>query len=299
MKRYGQKSNSIFSTCALTICAIAILYSKSITNQKNIIISESIPKKMRAGSFFTLKKSELENYSVHVGTQLLTSLDDKKVYLGAVSLDTPQWTQVWGWKKSENNELEWFGTWIEVEKPPLSVAKKLRIPASVIEQLDSADSNLVAFESKKMQMALSRTDGVLKAQCYQKPIKSLIVSQFASPRTLPSGFSYYHTGVDMRAALGTPIYASGDGEVVFAEKLTVPGNTVIVYHGGGLYSQYKHLSKIEVQPGDKIIRGHKLGLSGATGRVEAPHLHWEFYWKGNPTDPLQLLQVLAPICDQS
>ncbi len=277
---------------------MVVLYPNTLTSQKNILLDFNLPAKTRAGTFFVLPRASLKNYFAYIGNKTLTVLSDKDVYFGAISLDTPQWTQVWGWKKSEN-EMEWFGTWIEVEKLPLSVATKLRIPASIVKELDEADVSIVSAQSQKMRTVLSRTDGILKSLCFKKPIESRIVSNFASPRTLPSGFSYYHTGVDMRAATGTPILASAEGEVVLAENLIVPGNTVVLYHGGGIYSQYKHLSKIEVQIGDRIERGHKLGLSGATGRVEAPHFHWEIYWKGNPTDPLQLLQAVAPICDQS
>lgn len=262
--------------------------------EKNLPLAST----MAAGSFFTLDNELFSEYAVYVGTSRLSQIQERKLLLGAISLNKQRWAQVWGWKVS-NGKYEWFKKWIEVKKLPLSQGNLLQIPTSILKKLQAADESIKIQNQKRAREALSRTDGPLSAQCFSRPLKSLIISKFASPRTLASGRSYYHTGVDMRAAQGTPIFPSGNGEVVLAEKLIVPGNTVIIYHGAGLYSQYKHLSKIEVKPGDFITKKTRLGLSGATGRVEGPHLHWEFYWKGNPVDPLQLLQVWEPICDQS
>jgi len=98
-----------------------------------------------------------------------------------------------------------------------------------------------------------------------------------------------HSGVDLRAATGTPVRASGPGEVALAKDLYFSGLTVILDHGGGLFTLYAHLSRIDVKPGARIESGRTVGLSGATGRVTGPHLHWGAKVGSEIFDPRALL----------
>jgi murein DD-endopeptidase MepM/ murein hydrolase activator NlpD len=100
-----------------------------------------------------------------------------------------------------------------------------------------------------------------------------------------------HSGSDLRAAMGTPIFASNRGRVVLAKDLFYSGNTVFIDHGLGLYTMYLHLSKIEVEPGSIVERGQRIGLSGATGRVTGPHLHWGVRLVDARVDPFSLLKI--------
>ena len=87
------------------------------------------------------------------------------------------------------------------------------------------------------------------------------------------------------------------GTVVFAGHMTVPGNNVILSHGSGLFSRYLHLSEIKVELGERVPASKVIGLAGATGRVEAAHLHWEMIWKGQYADPLMLLEDWQQVCN--
>jgi murein DD-endopeptidase MepM/ murein hydrolase activator NlpD len=103
-----------------------------------------------------------------------------------------------------------------------------------------------------------------------------------------------HGGADLRAATGTPIYASNRGRVVLAKDLFYSGNAVFIDHGFGLYTTYLHLSKIDVAVGDIVDRGQQLGLAGATGRVTGPHLHWGVRLLDARVDPFSLVRLGAP-----
>jgi murein DD-endopeptidase MepM/ murein hydrolase activator NlpD len=103
-----------------------------------------------------------------------------------------------------------------------------------------------------------------------------------------------HSGADLRAAMGTEVHASNRGRVVLAKNLFFSGNAVFVDHGLGVYSTYLHLSKILVSPGDMVERGQVIGISGATGRVTGPHLHWGVRILDARVDPFSLLG-LAPV----
>ena len=98
-----------------------------------------------------------------------------------------------------------------------------------------------------------------------------------------------HGGADYRAKTGTPVLAADAGLVVLAAHHFFAGRSVFVDHGGGLISTSMHLSRIDVKAGQRVKRGDRLGLSGATGRVTGPHLHFGLRWRGAKVDPALLL----------
>jgi murein DD-endopeptidase MepM/ murein hydrolase activator NlpD len=97
-----------------------------------------------------------------------------------------------------------------------------------------------------------------------------------------------HPGLDLKAATGTPVLAAGAGRVALACDLYWTGGTVVIDHGGGLFTVYGHLSKVEVAEGTVVEAGARVGLSGATGRVTGPHLHWGAKIGDVPVDPRAL-----------
>jgi murein DD-endopeptidase MepM/ murein hydrolase activator NlpD len=99
------------------------------------------------------------------------------------------------------------------------------------------------------------------------------------------GDSEFHTGQDIRAAVGTPVSAAADGTVMFAGWKNGYGQVVEIDHGNGLTTRYGHLSKIETTTGHEIMRGELLGLVGSTGRSTGPHLHYEVRINDNPVNP--------------
>ncbi|MFO7998783.1 MAG: M23 family metallopeptidase [Bacteroidales bacterium] len=115
---------------------------------------------------------------------------------------------------------------------------------------------------------------------------------------LVSGFGYrihpiyktmrMHTGVDFLAPTGTPIYSSGNGVVVTAERNTHGyGRMVVIDHGYGYQTLYAHMSQIKVRPGQQITRGEVIGLVGNTGTSTAPHLHYEVIRNNSKVNPVQ------------
>jgi len=103
-----------------------------------------------------------------------------------------------------------------------------------------------------------------------------------------------HSGADLRAGTGTPIYAANRGRVVLAKNLFFSGNAVFIDHGYGLFTTYLHLSEIDVKVGDMVELGQQLGQAGATGRVTGPHLHWGVRLVDARVDPFSLVKLGAP-----
>lgn len=94
-----------------------------------------------------------------------------------------------------------------------------------------------------------------------------------------------HAGLDVAAVTGTPVRAPSDAVVANTGDYFFNGNTVFLDHGQGLITAYMHLSRIDVQPGQRVRRGQLLGAVGATGRVTGPHLHWAVILNNTPVDP--------------
>ena len=98
-----------------------------------------------------------------------------------------------------------------------------------------------------------------------------------------------HRGVDIYVPSGTDIRAMAPGRVRFAGMQGSYGNVVWMDHGGGVVTVYAHLSETRVKAGD-VVEGHAVvGLSGATGDVTGPHLHFELWRWGHERDPVPLL----------
>jgi murein DD-endopeptidase MepM/ murein hydrolase activator NlpD len=97
----------------------------------------------------------------------------------------------------------------------------------------------------------------------------------------------FHAGVDFPAATGTAIAAAGGGRVVFAGASGSGwGKMVVLAHGQGVRTRYAHLSRINVQVGQRVVAGSTVGLVGATGEASGPHLHFEVLLRGANVDPL-------------
>jgi murein DD-endopeptidase MepM/ murein hydrolase activator NlpD len=98
-----------------------------------------------------------------------------------------------------------------------------------------------------------------------------------------------HHGVDIAVPVGTPVRAMAPGRVRFAGSLSGYGLVVILDHGRTTRTLYAHLSEIHVETGQQLDGRPVIGLSGATGRVTGPHLHFEVQRRGRAEDPVPLL----------
>jgi hypothetical protein len=126
---------------------------------------------------------------------------------------------------------------------------------------------------------------------FRAPVHAAPTDSFGTRRTFNGKLASIHQGMDFRAASGTPVRAGNSGVVVLARPLYYEGNCVVIDHGLGLFTISMHLSRIDVHESDHVIAGQLLGLSGATGRVTGPHLHWAVRWQNAYLDPAKLLRM--------
>lgn len=130
-----------------------------------------------------------------------------------------------------------------------------------------------------------------------KPVDAPSTPSFGMTRTLNEEATSQHRGTDFPAPANSLVRASNSGTVVLAREMFYEGNCVIVDHGQHFFTIYMHLSKMDVQAGEVVKKGDRLGLSGATGRVTGPHLHMGVRWNGSYVDPTKLLALTLPEVD--
>ncbi|MGP8185183.1 MAG: M23 family metallopeptidase [Terracidiphilus sp.] len=167
----------------------------------------------------------------------------------------------------------------------LSVAPKFVEPGPKDLERIKAESEL-----KEKVFAASAAEP-LWAGDFRAPVHAPPTDSFGTRRLFNGQLDSIHKGMDFRAAPGTPVRAGNAGVVVLARPLYYEGNCVIIDHGLGLFTISMHLSRIDVHEGEPVKLGQRIGLSGATGRVTGPHLHWGVRWQGAYLDPAKLLRM--------
>lgn len=100
------------------------------------------------------------------------------------------------------------------------------------------------------------------------------------------GSSKFHEGLDFSASIGTPVYATADGEITVAKREAGYGNCIDIDHGYNYLTRYAHLSEILVKEGSQVKRGQMIGKVGSTGKSTGPHLHYEVRFKGEAQNPV-------------
>jgi murein DD-endopeptidase MepM/ murein hydrolase activator NlpD len=126
------------------------------------------------------------------------------------------------------------------------------------------------------------------------PIKGEVLSAFGQYRVMNQNTQTRHTGWDFQAPIGTPVGVMARGTVVFAARLDIRGNYVLIDHGYGIYTGYAHFSQFNVERGQTVEQGEIIGLVGNTGRSTGPHLHWEVAVNGEWIDGMDFLSTWLP-----
>lgn len=104
-----------------------------------------------------------------------------------------------------------------------------------------------------------------------------------------------HEGTDLAAPVGTPIYATADGTVIFAGWSSGYGRLIKIRHEFGIETRYAHLNKIRISVGQRVSQGERIGDMGNSGRSTGPHLHYEVITSGKPVNPMTFLRAGANV----
>jgi murein DD-endopeptidase MepM/ murein hydrolase activator NlpD len=118
-------------------------------------------------------------------------------------------------------------------------------------------------------------------------------SSFGSRRIINGTPRAPHAGTDLSAPAGTEVLAANHGRVVLVGNFFFAGGSVVLDHGGGLFTMYFHLSEFKIESGSMTKKGDVVGLSGATGRATGPHLHWGARLANARIEPFELLKKIS------
>ena len=126
------------------------------------------------------------------------------------------------------------------------------------------------------------------------PVHGRMTSGFGERFHPILGYVRFHDGVDLAAALGTPIVAAADGRVIGAGWRGGYGEQVEIVHEGGLETRYGHMSRIAAHAGEIVRKGEVIGYVGSTGLSTGPHLHFEVTRNGRPVNPMSVKMTSGP-----
>lgn len=148
----------------------------------------------------------------------------------------------------------------------------------VLEEVVQASTANIVYEGERNPYV----DGIA---FLKKPTNSLIITSYFGSR-----WNSFHKGIDIAGNVGDQVDVAINGEVVYAQFNDGGyGNLIIVEHDNNMKSYYGHLSKINVQVGDNVQKGDKIGEIGNTGNSTGPHLHFELRVNDEPVDPLKYI----------
>ncbi|WEH14183.1 M23 family metallopeptidase [Streptomyces sp. VNUA24] len=247
----------------------------------------------------TAAKKTARTYSVKVGDYLAKIADEQDVEGGWKRLYSDNRAAIGsdpslihpGLKLSIGGQGA--GGTSQSSKPQLSRSSKAVEPSESSQSPKSSGPS--KKESKDTQASASTSNGQSSSangSGFSLPIQGATVG--TAYKTAGSMWSSgYHTGVDFVAPTGTALKAVGAGTVVSAGWGGAYGNQVVIKLADGYYAQYAHLSSISVSAGQSVSGGQQIGLSGATGNVTGPHLHFEIRTTpsyGSDLDPLAYLR---------
>ena len=171
--------------------------------------------------------------------------------------------------------------------------KDKRYPEQHITLKDSSKVNLASADEERATREIAAIqelkrhwrDTAETETDFQLPAEGRLASRFGLRRIFNGEARAPHSGLDVAVPRGTPIKAAAQGKILATGDYFFNGKTVFIDHGNGLISMYCHLDRIDVQSGDEVTQGQRVGLAGSTGRSSGPHLHWSVVLNGTMVDP--------------
>jgi murein DD-endopeptidase MepM/ murein hydrolase activator NlpD len=216
--------------------------------------------------------------------------DGKWIALAGVDVETTPQTSTLHITAQTSTGPRDFSRTIEIH-PAHYRTGKLTVAPKFVEPGPEEQKEIAAASEIKAKIFATSAPEPLWHGDFRAPVKAPPTDSFGTRRMFNGKVASIHKGMDFRAHTGSVVRASNSGIVVLARPLYFEGNCVIIDHGLGLYTLSMHFSRIDVHEGQHVETGDKLGLSGATGRVTGPHLHWAVRWENAYLDPAKLLHL--------
>ena len=168
--------------------------------------------------------------------------------------------------------------------------QELTLPKGMAE-FDNATLVRIGAEAAELSRRFSRVTPPRWRIPFLPPVEEYRPTNFGARRVINGHPRMPHSAVDITLPAGTPVRAIADGQVAFAGDQFFGGRSVVIDHGGGVFSVYYHLKEFSVAEGQEISRGERIGSVGSTGRATGPHLHFGVRVPGARVDPTRLFAL--------
>lgn len=168
--------------------------------------------------------------------------------------------------------------------------QELTLPKRMTE-FDDATLGRIRAEAEGLSRRFSRVTPPRWRIPFLPPVEEYRPANFGARRVINGDPRMPHSAVDIHLPEGTPVRAIADGRVAFAGEQFFGGRSVVIDHGGGVFSLYYHLREFSVSEGGEIPQGGRIGSVGATGRATGPHLHFGVRVPGGRIDPTLLFAL--------
>lgn len=274
--------------CVSALCILTMVAMNSVETKESVKADEKV-------KALTMKSDGVDIGIVSdesTGNNALNKVRD--IYINTYNIDKVKDVTV-------NNEI----VYEEITCNKEDISNESKICNKIIGYNNTNDDSLVSFTVTKENQVryiqktneqvaftpLSKGNTEINREVFlhnsiTTPIKGILTSTFGEQRG-----GYYHKGVDLAANTGTKIQAALDGTVSFSGVADGYGKVVIVDHSDNLQTVYAHCSKLNVSPGEQVLRGQVIAEVGNTGDSTGPHLHFEIRVDGVPIDPLRYTGV--------
>ncbi|MGQ9618016.1 MAG: M23 family metallopeptidase [Candidatus Aminicenantia bacterium] len=171
--------------------------------------------------------------------------------------------------------------------------REITLPERMV-SLKPKEQERVKEENRRLAKLWSKVSEPLWKGDFVSPLQSEVISPFAVLRILNKKGRSIHKGLDYKGKTGEPVKAINSGIVVFKGDLLLPGKTVIIDHGGGIFSLYMHLSGFNCDEKQIVKKREVIGFVGSTGRSSGAHLHLSVKINGFDVDPQSLFLLEIP-----
>jgi len=171
--------------------------------------------------------------------------------------------------------------------------ERLSLPEKQV-SLSPEDSRRAQEEAARLGQLWPQVSEVRWTLPFHLPVDGNLGTRFGTRRILNGLEKNPHNGQDIKAPRGTPVRAISTGRVVFREDLFFGGNTLVLDHGGGLFSFYMHLEEFLVNEGQNVDTGTAIATVGSTGRSTGPHLHVGMKLGGVNLNPVSVVDLHSP-----
>jgi murein DD-endopeptidase MepM/ murein hydrolase activator NlpD len=275
------------SSSASTTDELSLLFDDALSGEAEPVLETTVPEVTYIS--YRIKKGDMigiiaENYGVSQDTLIsMNGINNTRAVQIGSYVKIPSLSGIRYTVRQDGETIE-------------SIAKKYEVEPQVCSEV-----NHVSFtEPLKAGAAVFVPGGKLDAitlaeingDLFRNPLRSAFryTDYYGWRRSPFTGARSYHTGIDMAAPRGTPIYAAMVGVVVTAGWSATYGNYVIISHHSGYRTLYGHMDRISVSVGRSVSTSTKIGTVGNTGLSTGPHLHFTVYKNSSTVNPIRLMK---------